>query len=386
LKPENLLLDEKNNIKIVDFGLGNLYQEGQLLQTACGSPCYAAPEMIAGKKYKGVETDVWSSGIILFAMICGYLPFEDKNTPKLYDKIMKGDFIIPSHVSNEAKDLMEKLLTVDPKARLPINKIKTHNWFTNLKIKVFGKEEILKSANLMQEGNITVNINLNEEVLDKMMRLNEKKEYIEKCLFDDKHNHITASYYLFLKQLEKEKKMQEIIMKNENEKSDGKNIKNDKNVKNDKYDKNEKNDKNDKNEKNEKSEKNEKTQGKLNDLLKKVTIKNNYFQNGYSTNQERIYKNKENIPKSFDISFNTNKNNHAYIFEDALKQNNQIDFNKNFRIKSSINPRPPILMNKYISSILKHSLLIEKRKIMRKSPISKRSIKGLNRYNRSSRK
>ena len=89
LKPENFLIDENNSIKIVDFGLGNLYQDGQLLQTACGSPCYAAPEMIAGKKYKGVETDVWSSGIILFAMICGYLPFEDKITTKLYEKIMK---------------------------------------------------------------------------------------------------------------------------------------------------------------------------------------------------------------------------------------------------------------------------------------------------------
>ena len=76
LKPENLLLDKaKRNIKIVDFGLSNTYNEGELLKTACGSPCYAAPEMIAGKKYDGLSVDIWSCGVILFALLCGYLPF-----------------------------------------------------------------------------------------------------------------------------------------------------------------------------------------------------------------------------------------------------------------------------------------------------------------------
>jgi len=78
LKPENLLLDFSNSIKIVDFGLGNTYKKGELLKTACGSPCYAAPEMIAGQKYDCLLVDIWSSGVILFASICGYLPFEVK--------------------------------------------------------------------------------------------------------------------------------------------------------------------------------------------------------------------------------------------------------------------------------------------------------------------
>jgi len=77
LKPENLLLDRNNNIKIVDFGLSNVYNPGQKLQTACGSPCYAAPEMIEGKAYNGLEVDICSCGIIMYALICGYLPFED---------------------------------------------------------------------------------------------------------------------------------------------------------------------------------------------------------------------------------------------------------------------------------------------------------------------
>ena len=77
LKPENLLLDHNNCIKIVDFGLSNLYKHGDKLKTACGSPCYAAPEMIKGERYLGLGADIWSSGVILYAMVCGYLPFED---------------------------------------------------------------------------------------------------------------------------------------------------------------------------------------------------------------------------------------------------------------------------------------------------------------------
>lgn len=77
LKPENLLLDHQKQIKLVDFGLSNTYKQGETLKTACGSPCYAAPEMIEGKAYYGSRVDVWSTGVILFAMVAGYLPFED---------------------------------------------------------------------------------------------------------------------------------------------------------------------------------------------------------------------------------------------------------------------------------------------------------------------
>ena len=80
LKPENLLLDNNRNIKIVDFGLSNTYRPDEQLKTACGSPCYAPPEMIAGLKYDGLKADIWSSGVILFALLCGYLPFDDPDT------------------------------------------------------------------------------------------------------------------------------------------------------------------------------------------------------------------------------------------------------------------------------------------------------------------
>lgn len=93
-------------IKIVDFGLSNTYKNSGLLSTACGSPCYAAPEMIAGKKYKGLQVDIWSCGVIMYAMLCGYLPFEDKNTKKLYSKIISGKYHIPGFIRKDAKDLM----------------------------------------------------------------------------------------------------------------------------------------------------------------------------------------------------------------------------------------------------------------------------------------
>ena len=102
LKPENLLLDHNQQIKIVDFGLSNLYQPGETLLTACGSPCYAAPEMIAGRRYNGVDVDIWSSGVTLYAMLVGYLPFEDPDTAILYKKILLGEFEIPGHLSPKA--------------------------------------------------------------------------------------------------------------------------------------------------------------------------------------------------------------------------------------------------------------------------------------------
>ena len=78
LKPENLLLTDTKIIKIIDFGLSNQYKKDQLLQTPCGSPCYAAPEMVQGKQYSGLLIDIWSTGISLYAMVCGFLPFEVK--------------------------------------------------------------------------------------------------------------------------------------------------------------------------------------------------------------------------------------------------------------------------------------------------------------------
>eukprot|EP00760_Papus_ankaliazontas_P010063 PhM_4_TR1418/c0_g1_i1/m.15220/K07198/PRKAA, AMPK; 5'-AMP-activated protein kinase, catalytic alpha subunit len=130
LKPENLLLDANFNVKIIDFGLSNLMRDGDFLATSCGSPNYAAPEVISGKLYAGPEVDVWSCGVILFALLCGHLPFDEESIPALFTKIRKGIFTIPSYVSAEARDLLLSILQVDPLKRVTISQIRAHAWFT----------------------------------------------------------------------------------------------------------------------------------------------------------------------------------------------------------------------------------------------------------------
>lgn len=126
-------MDDYNNIKIVDFGLSNTYKPGETLKTACGSPCYAAPEMVAGKRYNGLPADIWSCGVILYAMVCGYLPFEDPKTNLLYKKILNADYTIPDFVSQECADLIRKILNTDPNQRYTMAEIKEHPWMKQIK-------------------------------------------------------------------------------------------------------------------------------------------------------------------------------------------------------------------------------------------------------------
>ncbi|ORX33523.1 putative SNF1A/AMP-activated protein kinase [Kockovaella imperatae] len=129
LKPENLFLDARNNIKIGDFGLSNLMTDGDFLKTSCGSPNYAAPEVISGKLYSGPEIDVWSAGVIMYVLLCGKLPFDDENIPMLFKKIESGQFHVPSHVSDEARHLLRRMLTVDPLKRATISEIRSMPFF-----------------------------------------------------------------------------------------------------------------------------------------------------------------------------------------------------------------------------------------------------------------
>jgi serine/threonine protein kinase len=110
LKPENLLLDENLNIRLIDFGLANIMRDSVALKTACGSPNYAAPEVISGMIYGGSEVDVWSCGIILYAMVCGSLPFDDDAMPQLFSKIKECRYFMPNNISDEVKDLINKCL------------------------------------------------------------------------------------------------------------------------------------------------------------------------------------------------------------------------------------------------------------------------------------
>lgn len=123
LKPENLLLDEDNNIKLIDFGLANSMKDGSSLQTACGSPNYAAPELISGQSYGGQEVDIWSCGVILYAMVCGSLPFDDQEFAALFQKIKEGKYFLPNYVSENVRDLINRMLQPNPVKRIKLKEI-----------------------------------------------------------------------------------------------------------------------------------------------------------------------------------------------------------------------------------------------------------------------
>ncbi|KAA8492488.1 SNF1-related protein kinase catalytic subunit alpha KIN11 [Porphyridium purpureum] len=128
LKPENLLLDENMDIKIADFGMAAMCSSGVLLKSACGSPHYAAPEVISGLGYNGLLSDLWSCGVVLYVLVCGGLPFDDDYVSNMMRKISVAEFVIPEELSVEVKDLISRLLVVDAEQRLSIPEILSHPW------------------------------------------------------------------------------------------------------------------------------------------------------------------------------------------------------------------------------------------------------------------
>jgi len=187
LKPENLLLDKDKNIKIVDFGLSNIYKDGQLLKTACGSPCYASPEMIAGQWYEPSRCDVWSCGVILFALVCGYLPFEDGNTAALYRKILNADYRTPKFISPAVKELIGKMLTTDPEKRITIDEIRQHEWYQQVP-----DLAAAVAANSAQTDE------LDQEILEKLVDFGFPKDFAVESVKRKKHNNATTTYQLLL--------------------------------------------------------------------------------------------------------------------------------------------------------------------------------------------
>jgi 5'-AMP-activated protein kinase catalytic alpha subunit len=168
LKPENLLLDDTQNIKLADFGLSNIMRDGEFLRTSCGSPNYAAPEVISGHLYAGPEVDVWSCGVILYALLCGSLPFDDESIPNLFKKIKSGMYSLPTHLSQLAKNLIPRMLEVDPMKRITIPEIRMHPWFQH-KLPPY----LRHSPELIEKQERIVD----QEVIDEVMLLPFHKAY-----------------------------------------------------------------------------------------------------------------------------------------------------------------------------------------------------------------
>ena len=183
LKPENLLLTSDHILKIIDFGLSNYFKTGQknLLSTPCGSPCYASPEMVAGKKYDGFKIDIWSCGIVLYAMLCGYLPFEDPDNEVLFKKILECKLDFPGYVNKLSIDLIEKILVTDPEKRITIPDIKIHPFY--LKGKAIFEEGF--SINQIMQNPIEKNMSEKKiETSDNNKEEKQKEKTIEEISVD----------------------------------------------------------------------------------------------------------------------------------------------------------------------------------------------------------
>ncbi|GAN07463.1 pkinase-domain-containing protein [Mucor ambiguus] len=188
LKPENLLLDANNNVKIADFGLSNIMTDGDFLKTSCGSPNYAAPEVISGKLYAGPEVDVWSCGVILYVMLCGRLPFDDEYIPTLFKKINGGIYTMPSYLSSETKALLTSMLVVDPLKRITIQEIRKNPWF-NKNLPAY----LRPLPNTEESGNLLIDDDLVFELSKKM---GYSTQVIQKALSEHDNNQFKVAYQL----------------------------------------------------------------------------------------------------------------------------------------------------------------------------------------------
>ncbi|XP_008283371.1 serine/threonine-protein kinase BRSK2-like isoform X2 [Stegastes partitus] len=202
LKPENLLLDEKNNIRIADFGMASLQVGDSLLETSCGSPHYACPEVIRGEKYDGRKADAWSCGVILFALLVGALPFDDDNLRNLLEKVKLGVFHMPHFIPPDCQNLLRGMIEVDATKRLTLEQIQKHTWY------LAGKNEPEPEQPVPRKVAIRTLASAEEidpDVLESMHSLGcfRDKEKLTKDLLSEDDNQEKMIYFLLLDRKER---------------------------------------------------------------------------------------------------------------------------------------------------------------------------------------
>ncbi|XP_024859820.1 MAP/microtubule affinity-regulating kinase 3a isoform X9 [Kryptolebias marmoratus] len=192
LKAENLLLDADMNIKIADFGFSNEFTLGNKLDTFCGSPPYAAPELFQGKKYDGPEVDVWSLGVILYTLVSGSLPFDGQNLKELRERVLRGKYRIPFYMSTDCENLLKRFLVLNPAKRGTLevredgkNQIMKDRWINA------GFEEDELKPYTEPELDIT-----DQKRIDVMVGMGYNLEEIQESLAKMKYDEITATYLL----------------------------------------------------------------------------------------------------------------------------------------------------------------------------------------------
>merc|ERR1712137_39407 len=193
LKPENILLDAENNIKIADFGMSGIRSEDSLFETSCGSPHYASPEVVQGIPYDGEKADIWSCGVILYALVSGKLPFDNENIRVLLGKVKSGIYTMPAFLPNEIQDLISKMLVVDPKKRITIENIRNHPWYKSNTLSLQPTPSLQKSHFAVREEEVQ------EDIIDSLRAFGfGTPEEITELLTSTEENYIKTLYELYL--------------------------------------------------------------------------------------------------------------------------------------------------------------------------------------------
>ena len=211
LKAENVLLDRNHNIRLIDFGLSTRFTtENPFLSTVCGSPAYASPEMLQGKKYTA-SSEVWSLGVLLYAMVVGELPFSDENMHRLMRKIVQTEPRYPETVSPQLRNLLEKLFQKDPDARITLQKVKEHPWFSQhdyskMMNKNFGVSLQWRIMNRQEDP-------VDSEILQRMLHYGVDCHSLAESLIGNKMTPLTAVYRMLKKEKITEQMAQVIVVK-----------------------------------------------------------------------------------------------------------------------------------------------------------------------------
>ena len=209
LKPENLLLTKNHLLKIIDFGLCHDFDGTKLLKTKCGSPSYAAPEILKGFPYNGFKSDIWCCGIILYGMLCGYLPFDGDNNQEIFKQIVQCNPEFPPFLEDDSIDLLAKILNDEPNERININQIKKHPFFIKGKHYYFKKYD--ENGEIREESVIKSQSNSNTSLYDN--NVDNKKQYIYSTIKKQKDNAIMINNYKTLNK-KNHKKYEKNIYKN----------------------------------------------------------------------------------------------------------------------------------------------------------------------------
>lgn len=243
IKLDNILLDCEKGVKICDFGVSKIIKKGQFIQEQCGTPAYLAPEIIIDKGYEGFFVDIWSLGVLLYAMLCGTVPFKAQNLEDLHKLILKGDFTFPNELTKEAQALVRGMIKLEPKERLTIPQILSHTWLKETKDdeseeednddddddnnaavagetkkqsdidlkNIQGNVNYVNVDNLFYHENYKIKLsytdyccitedfsteNIDEEALSVCENFGFPRQFLIKCLNRGDINHATACYYL----------------------------------------------------------------------------------------------------------------------------------------------------------------------------------------------